>query len=125
MARSRSHIVTADPRIAQQDVNQSADWTIGDGSEKAVLDRVVFVTNAGEAVSFEPGDTLLDEAEEVVGEITRILYSTTANQTGGRPTDWHHTVYIQYTEGSVGGVPLGELAQQWEDGILRKRGDGS
>ncbi|WP_342210815.1 hypothetical protein [Halorhabdus rudnickae] len=116
----RSKVVTSDPEVTEQLIDEESGSTVDDGEEQAELEAVQFETSAGEPVTFERGVDLFDGAGNYVGEITEILYSLTATQTASHSTDWYHTITIAYDSDDVceGGVPLGELAQQWDEGVL-------
>jgi len=114
---SRGHIITTDPEVLSQRIDKEAEYTEGEGEKQAELKAVQFKTDKGEVVTLERGIDLFNSSGVRVGSVTEIKFSETANQTGGRSTDWHHTVKIDCGDDVVSdsGVPLGELAQQWDD----------
>lgn len=114
----RTKVITEDPEIIEQRIDEDSEFTVGDGDEKAELIAVKFKTREGETVTFHRGVDLFDGEGSRVGTITEIQYSLTAMQTETHSTDWYRTVMIDYESSTEGGVPLGELAEQWDEGLL-------
>lgn len=116
----RTHIVTADPEILTQRIDPEWKCAVEKGEEEAELKAVQFRTDEGNDVTLERGIDLFNTNGHIVGTITLIWYSETANQTKSHSTDWKHTIRIDYVDDTAveGGVPLGELAMQWNEGEL-------
>lgn len=106
---TRERIVTKDPTVT--------DATDLDGENhrgempKGEYQSVVIDTPAGEAKTVSLGQLLYAEGEKH-GEVKRIVN----HGNDGEGHTWEWTVYFDYTEGSEGGVPLGELATQLDEG---------
>lgn len=102
------HVAVDDPTIESADKDAGKQYPV-DGEYPNGEYAAVDVERGDESFAIAVGDTLVSGDGEH-GEVARIVRHPDSKSFG--PDSWHWTVYFDYTTGSHGGCPLGELARQ-------------
>lgn len=106
---TREHVITEDPTVTDA-IDVDGD-NYADDAPEGDYQALTIETPSGEATGVSLGQALFDGGENH-GEVTRIVNH--GDDAEGH--SWRWTVYFNYTDGSEGGVPLGELAAQLDEG---------
>lgn len=113
MSHADRPIRTADPTVLSARKGPDGDQLHEDFPD-GEYHTVRFETPEGPLCSATVGDELRT-GDTLHGTVARIVHHTDTHATVNREA-WRWTVYFDYTSGSEGGVPLGELATQLTEG---------